>query len=118
MALIDGNVRQLPGALKEESAADESFAGGLLDGPHYTRPEVWRGQSVPDVLLSGHHAEIAAWRRAQRLAVTARVRPDLQLLQQTRGNAQGAAPAQGAANEDVPSSGAATATPAGVNAAG
>ena len=65
MALIDALVRQLPGALKDESAADESFAGGLLDGPHYTRPEVWRGQNVPDVLLSGHHAEIARWRHEQ-----------------------------------------------------
>jgi len=107
MALIDAIVRQLPGALKEESAADESFVDGLLDGPHYTRPEVWRGQSVPDVLLSGHHAEIAGWRHAQRLAATARGRPDL-MLQQARGNAQGATPVQGAANEDVPSSGVAT----------
>src|SRR5512134_2741132 len=101
MALIDAIVRQLPGALKEESAADESFVGGLLDGPHYTRPEVWRGQGVPEVLLSGHHAEIARWRREQRLAVTARVRPDLvERLRDKgksaaqvdlRGNARGAA---------------------------
>lgn len=117
MALIDAVVRQLPGALKEESAADESFADGLLDGPQYTRPEVWRGERVPDVLLSGHHADIARWRTAQRLAVTQRVRPDLaqaaatdpsaQRLQQGRGNAQGAAPKR-AANEEVPSSGTAT----------
>jgi len=116
MALIDAIVRQLPGALKEESAADESFADGLLDAPHYTRPEVWRGQAVRDVLLSGHHAEIASWRRAQRLAATARVRPDL-MLQQTRGNAQGSAPVHGAANEDVPSSGAATTASHGANTA-
>jgi len=77
MALIDAVVRQLPGALKIESAADESFATGLLDAPHYTRPEVWRGRSVPDVLLSGHHAQIARWRREQALARTARERPDL-----------------------------------------
>ncbi len=115
MALIDAVVRHLPGALKEESAADESFAGGLLDGPHYTRPEVWRGERVPDVLLSGHHADIAKWRAAQRLAVTQKVRPDLapavtagsQRLQQTRGNAQGAAAVR-AANQQVPSSGSAT----------
>ena len=139
MAVIDAIVRQLPGALKEESAADESFVGGLLDGPHYTRPEVWRGQRVPDVLLSGHHADIARWRGAQRLAVTQRVRPDLvavappgrssgdtlrqapqqpaqQRLQQGRGNAQGAALLR-AANEEAPSSGAATTASADGNAA-
>jgi tRNA (guanine37-N1)-methyltransferase len=126
MALIDAVVRHLPGALKEESADDESFANGLLDGPHYTRPEVWRDQRVPDVLLSGHHADIARWRRAQRLTVTQRVRPDLaqsaaaapapQRLQQGRGNAQGAAPGR-AANEEAPSSGAATAASADGTAA-
>jgi len=115
MALIDAVVRQLPGALKEESAADESFVDGLLDGPHYTRPEVWRGQGVPDVLLSGHHADIARWRREQRIAATARLRPDLirqshdaVRADDSRASAKGAAPMQRAANEDVPSSGAAT----------
>ncbi len=77
LALIDAIVRQLPGALKEASAADESFAAGLLDGPHYTRPEVWRGLGVPPVLLSGHHADIARWRREQALRITAERRPDL-----------------------------------------
>lgn len=77
MALIDAVVRHLPGALKDESAVDESFAGGLLDGRHYTRPEVWRGMKVPQVLLSGHHAQIAEWRRCDALALTARQRPDL-----------------------------------------
>lgn len=110
MALIDALVRQLPGALKEESAADESFVGGLLDGPHYTRPEVWRGQNVPDVLLSGHHAEIARWRHEQRVATTAQTRPDL-LGENARASAPGTARLQRAANEDVPSSGSATATP-------
>jgi tRNA (guanine37-N1)-methyltransferase len=127
MALIDAIVRQLPGTLKEISVADESFADGLLDGPHYTRPEVWRDRRVPDVLLSGHHADIARWRGAQRVARTQDVRPDLierqrqagapQGLQQSRGNAQGAASITGAVNEDIPSSGAATETPTGVNAA-
>ncbi|HUL63721.1 MAG TPA: tRNA (guanosine(37)-N1)-methyltransferase TrmD [Burkholderiaceae bacterium] len=122
MTLIDAIVRQLPGALKEESAADESFADGLLDGPHYTRPEEWRGRGVPEVLLSGHHAEIARWRRAQRMAVTARVRPDLiermrKDVQASRGNAQGATPVQSVASAEVPSSGAAKETPAGVKAA-
>jgi tRNA (guanine37-N1)-methyltransferase len=126
MALIDAVVRHLPGALKEESAADESFVDGLLDGPHYTRPEVWRGQPVPDVLLSGHHADIARWRRAQRLAVTQRVRPELaqaganepapHRLQQPRGNAQGAALLR-AANQQTPSSGSATTPAADGNAA-
>ena len=77
MALIDAMVRQLPGALKEASADEESFATGLLDGPHYTRPEQWHGRDVPAVLLSGHHADIESWRRRQALAVTSRERPDL-----------------------------------------
>ena len=77
MALIDAVVRQLPGALKEASADEESFATGLLDGPHYTRPEQWHGRDVPAVLLSGHHADIESWRRRQALAVTSRERPDL-----------------------------------------
>ena len=77
MALIDAVVRQLPGALKEASAADESFAAGLLDAQHYTRPESWSGMVVPAVLLSGHHAQIAEWRRREAIALTARQRPDL-----------------------------------------
>jgi tRNA (guanine37-N1)-methyltransferase len=89
LALIDAMVRQLPGALKEASAADESFAAGLLDGPHYTRPEQWRGAPVPAVLLSGHHADIARWRREQALAATQRQRPDLIAAART-GNLLGA----------------------------
>jgi tRNA (guanine37-N1)-methyltransferase len=77
MALIDAVVRHLPGAMKELSAADESFAVGLLDGPQYTRPDNWRGMDVPSVLLSGHHADIARWRRVQALYATARRRPEL-----------------------------------------
>jgi tRNA (guanine37-N1)-methyltransferase len=77
MALIDAVVRQLPGALKEESVRDESFAEGRLDGPQYTRPESWRGRSVPPVLLSGDHARIEQWRRAQSLERTRCLRPDL-----------------------------------------
>ena len=76
-ALIDAVVRQLPGAIKDLSASDESFATVLLDAPHYTRPEVWRGQGVPEVLLSGHHANIADWTRKESLALTLRTRPDL-----------------------------------------
>jgi tRNA (guanine37-N1)-methyltransferase len=77
MALIDAVVRHLPGALKDASAQDESFAQGLLDAPHYTRPESWRGAEVPPVLLSGHHAQIAQWRRAQGLKQTLARRPEL-----------------------------------------
>jgi tRNA (guanine37-N1)-methyltransferase len=77
MALIDAVVRALPGALKEASVADESFAEGELGAPQYTRPEVWRGRAVPQVLLSGHHAQIEAWRRAQARERTAQRRPDL-----------------------------------------
>ena len=77
MAVIDSVVRHLPGALKIESAADESFATGLLDAPHFTRPEIWRERGVPAPLLSGHHAQIERWRREQALLRTARERPDL-----------------------------------------
>jgi tRNA (guanine37-N1)-methyltransferase len=77
MAVIDAVVRQLPGALKLESTVDESFATGLLDAPHFTRPESWRERAVPAALLSGHHAQIARWRREQALARTWRERPDL-----------------------------------------
>lgn len=76
-ALIDAVVRQLPGAIKELSAEDESFATGLLDAPHYTRPEVWRGEAVPEVLLTGHHANIARWTREQSLKKTFQMRPEM-----------------------------------------
>jgi tRNA (guanine37-N1)-methyltransferase len=77
MALIDAVVRQLPGALKEASVDEESFVTGLLDGPHYTRPEAWRGMAVPATLLTGHHRDIEAWRRRAALAVTLRRRPEM-----------------------------------------
>ncbi len=77
-AVIEAAVRLLPGALGDEgSAAADSFGDGLLDCPHYTRPAVWRGHPVPEVLMSGHHAEIARWRREQSLRQTAERRPDL-----------------------------------------
>ncbi len=79
--VVDAVVRLLPGALgSETSAVNESFAGalgGLLDFPHYTRPPEFRGARVPEVLLGGHHAEIARWRRREALRKTARNRPDL-----------------------------------------
>lgn len=78
MALIDAVVRQLPGALNDaDSAVEESFADGLLDCPHYTRPEVYEGLPVPPVLLSGHHAEIRRWRLKQALGRTWLRRPEL-----------------------------------------
>src|SRR5690349_16283331 len=78
LLLIDAIVRQLPGALHDaESARQDSFADGLLDCPHYTRPEHYEGEAVPAVLLSGDHARIRRWRREQSLARTWRRRPDL-----------------------------------------
>lgn len=78
MALIDAVVRQLPGALNDaDSAVQESFADGLLDCPHYTRPEVYEGLPVPPVLLTGHHAEIRRWRLKQALGRTWLRRPEL-----------------------------------------
>ncbi len=78
LALIDACVRQLPGALNDDnSAAEESFADGLLDTPHYTRPEVYAGMRVPEVLLSGNHERIRRWRLKQALGRTWERRPDL-----------------------------------------
>jgi tRNA (guanine37-N1)-methyltransferase len=78
MALIDAIVRQLPGALRDqESAVQDSFMNGLLDHPHYTRPEIYEGERVPDVLLSGNHAAIMQWRHQQALKQTWLKRPDL-----------------------------------------
>jgi tRNA (guanine37-N1)-methyltransferase len=78
MALIDACVRQLPGALGDQSSAiEESFARGLLDCPQYTRPEVYAGERVPEVLLSGHHEKIRRWRLKQALGRTWLRRPEL-----------------------------------------
>ena len=78
MLLIDAVTRWLPGVLGHEASAEQdSFTDGLLDCPHYTRPEVFEGESVPDVLLSGDHGAIADWRRAQALRRTLDRRPDL-----------------------------------------
>ena len=76
--LIDACVRLIPGvAGNETSLAEESFAQGLLEYPHYTRPREWEGRAIPDVLLSGDHEKIAQWRRAQAEALTKQRRPDL-----------------------------------------
>jgi tRNA (guanine37-N1)-methyltransferase len=77
MVVTDAVVRLLPGALRAGAAEEESFAGGLLEYPQYTRPAVFRGWAAPPVLLSGHHAEVARWRREQALLTTATRRPDL-----------------------------------------
>ncbi len=78
MVVMDAVVRQLPGALGDaESASQDSFANGLLDCPHYTRPEAYAGKAVPPVLLSGNHAEVARWRLKQALGRTWQRRPDL-----------------------------------------
>jgi tRNA (guanine37-N1)-methyltransferase len=78
LALMDAIIRQLPGALNDaESAAQDSFSHGLLDCPHYTRPEVWQGMAVPGVLKGGNHAAIAKWRHEESMRLTAALRPDL-----------------------------------------
>jgi len=78
LMLIDAIARQLPGALNDEqSAQQDSFVAGLLDCPHYTRPESYEGMAVPDVLLSGHHAQIRRWRLKQALGRTWQRRPDM-----------------------------------------
>ncbi len=89
IALLDAVARLQPGVLSDPQSHEfDSFnvsLDGLLDCPHYTRPEVWRGTSVPEVLLSGHHVNIERWRRDQRLQTTARYRPDLIAQARDRG---------------------------------
>lgn len=86
LALLDACVRLLPGVMgAAESAVEESHAGGLLEYPHYTRPASWLGREVPPVLLSGHHAEVARWRREQAEAATRERRPDLWTRHQVAG---------------------------------
>ena len=78
MVMVDAVVRRLPGVLgSEESAAEDSHSDGLLEYPQYTRPQVYRGWEVPEVLLSGNHAQIARWRREQSILRTLRRRPEL-----------------------------------------
>ena len=77
MVLIDSVSRYVEGVLKDDSTIEESFSQGLLEYPQYTRPEVFEGQQVPEVLLSGHHENIDKWRRKQSLKITLNKRPDL-----------------------------------------
>ena len=78
IVLLDACIRLLPGVMgKESSGEDESFEGGLLEYPHYTRPREWEGRNIPNILLSGDHKKIAEWRRAESERLTAERRPDL-----------------------------------------
>jgi tRNA (guanine37-N1)-methyltransferase len=86
MVVIDACVRLLPGVMgKPASGTEESFADGLLEYPQYTRPQVWEGLPIPEILLSGDHAKIAAWRRQEAERITAERRPDL-AARHTRAN--------------------------------
>ena len=88
MCLLDACVRLLPGVVGDErSVEEESFAGGLLEHPHYTRPQVWEGRAVPEVLISGHHGRIETWRRQEALRATRERRPDLLAALAERENA-------------------------------
>ena len=85
LALLDACVRLLPGVMgKEASAAEESFADGLLEYPQYTRPPVFEGEPIPDILTSGDHAKVKAWRRLEAEKLTAERRPDLWALYKAR----------------------------------
>jgi tRNA (guanine37-N1)-methyltransferase len=90
LALLDACVRLIPGVMgKEASGVEESFSAGLLEYPHYTRPAEWRGRRVPEVLLSGHHGAVAAWRHGQSEHVTRERRPDLWAAHTARSIAAG-----------------------------
>jgi tRNA (guanine37-N1)-methyltransferase len=85
MAIIESCVRLLPGVMgKEASGREESFEHGLLEYPHYTRPREWEGHTIPEVLLSGDHGRIEAWRRAEAERLTRERRPDLFKLKPVR----------------------------------
>ena len=87
LVLLDAAVRLLPGVMgAQESAEEESFSAGLLEYPHYTRPADWQGRHVPEVLLSGNHAAIAAWRRAEAERITRTRRPDLWAVHSSQGH--------------------------------
>lgn len=117
MVILDAVTRLLPGALgHQESAVHDSFTEGILDYPHYTRPAEFRGMKVPDVLLSGNHAQIERWRRRRALEKTWRVRPDLlakaelsagdrALLEEIRAHFNPQPPAQKASEPGCPNSG-------------
>jgi len=100
MVLIDACVRLLPGVMGDEaSRAEESFSEGLLEYPQYTRPQVWEGRAIPDVLSSGNHGRIAAWRRAEAERLTKERRPDL--WTRHSGHASGGRPGTTASDRKV-----------------
>jgi tRNA (guanine37-N1)-methyltransferase len=105
LALIDACVRLLPGVMgKEASGAEESFADGLLEYPQYTRPAVFEGQGIPEVLTSGDHAKVQAWRRAEAERLTRERRPDLWAAHRSRNPAMRARRSQQSRNDDDGSS--------------
>ena len=77
MVLIDSVSRYVEGVIKQDSIQEESFSNGLLEYPQYTRPEIFQGKAVPEILLSGHHENIEKWRKKRSLEITFRKRPDL-----------------------------------------
>ena len=77
MVLIDGVSRYIDGVINQESTKEESFSDGILEYPQYTRPEIFEGMKVPEILLSGHHANINEWRKKQSIEITKRKRPEL-----------------------------------------
>ncbi len=85
MVVVDAVARLVPGVIDAESVAEESHGDGLLEYPHYTRPALWEGRPVPSVLVSGHHGEVARWRRHERLRRTLARRPDLLARAYARG---------------------------------
>ncbi len=85
MVVLDAVARLVPGVIDAASTAEESHSDGLLEYPHYTRPAVWEGRPVPPVLVSGHHGEVAKWRRRERLRRTLARRPDLLARAHTEG---------------------------------
>jgi tRNA (guanine37-N1)-methyltransferase len=101
MALTDACVRLLPGVMgTAASGAEESFAEGLLEYPHYTRPQLWEDRPIPEVLLSGDHAKIAAWRRAEAERLTRERRPDLWAARHSGARAKPASPFGTSRNEE------------------
>ncbi len=93
MALVDACVRLLPGVMgTPASSAEESFADGLLEYPQYTRPQLWEGRAIPEILTSGDHGKIAAWRRAEAERLTGERRPDLWALRHSGARAKPASP--------------------------
>jgi tRNA (guanine37-N1)-methyltransferase len=96
MAVIDACVRLILGVMgSEASSTDESFSGGLLEYPQFTRPQVWEGRAIPEVLISGDHGKVAAWRRDEALQITRARRPDLWAAYEAGRDSQKKAPPEG-----------------------